>query len=89
MITEEELEHIHPDLNHNFLSPTMNSGLMIVYHNYPERFVADPDDFCQYSRWLLSGHEGNTINPTTTKAISEKLDGGSNSHMFTDITMFP
>ena len=24
LIIEEELEHIHPELNHNFPSPTMN-----------------------------------------------------------------
>ena len=28
LITEEELENIHPDLNHNFPSPTMNSDII-------------------------------------------------------------
>ena len=34
-ITEEELKNIHPDLNHSFPSPTMNSGLMTVHNNDP------------------------------------------------------
>ena len=47
-ITEEELEHIYPDINHNFPSSTMNSGIMIVYHNDPEHLIDDPKYFRQY-----------------------------------------
>ena len=41
-ITEEELESIHPDLNHNFLYPTMNSGIINVNHSDPETLIDDP-----------------------------------------------
>ena len=88
LITEEELEHIHPDLNKTVPSPTMNSGLMTVNHNNPEKFIDNTEDFCQYRSWLLSGHEGNIIHQTTTKVITEKLYEVSNSHVFTDITIF-
>ena len=30
------MENIHPDLDQNFPLPTMNSGIMNVYHNDPE-----------------------------------------------------
>ena len=35
LITEEELEHIHPDLDNNFSSPTTNSGIMTIHQNDP------------------------------------------------------
>ena len=44
-ITEAELEDIHPDLDKNFPSPKMNSGLMNVHHTYPEKFIDEPEDF--------------------------------------------
>ena len=47
LITEEELKNIHPDLNHNFPSPTMNSGIMSIHHNDPENIIDDTDDFCK------------------------------------------
>ena len=47
-ITEEELENIHPDLDHNFPSTTADSGLMTVFHNDLEKFIDDPGDFPQY-----------------------------------------
>ena len=31
---------------------------------------------------------GNTLHPTTIPVSTAKLDGGSNSHVFTDIKMF-
>ena len=40
-ISEEELEYIHPDHNHNFPYPKMNSGLMTVNHNDPESYIDD------------------------------------------------
>ena len=40
-----------------------------------------------YLIWLLSGHGGNTLHPNTTQVITAKLDGGSNSHVFTGITI--
>ena len=45
LITEEQLKHIHPDLNHNFPSPTMNSGIMSTFHNDPETIIDDAEDF--------------------------------------------
>ena len=45
MITEKELDHIHPDLNQNFPYTKMNSGLMTIHHNYTENFIDDPEDF--------------------------------------------
>ena len=45
LITEEELEHIHPDLDHNFPSPTMNSGIISIQYNYPGKIIDDPEDF--------------------------------------------
>ena len=47
-ITEEELEHIHPDLDNNFPSPKMNSGIMTIHQNNPENIIDDSEDFCQY-----------------------------------------
>ena len=47
-ITEEELENIHPDLNHNFPSTKINSGLMTAHHNDTEIFIDDLEDFFQY-----------------------------------------
>ena len=35
LIPEEELEHINPYLDNNFLSSTMNSGIMKIYQNDP------------------------------------------------------
>ena len=48
LITEEELENIHPGLDHNFTSPTMNSGIMSIHHNDIEKIIDDPEDFCKY-----------------------------------------
>ena len=45
----------------------MNSGLMTVNHNESEKIIDDPEDFRQYSSWLLSGHEGNTLQKNTTQ----------------------
>ena len=48
LIPDKELEHIHPDLDNNFSSPTMNSGIMTTHHNYPEHIIDDPEDFRRY-----------------------------------------
>ena len=48
LITDEELEHIHPDLNKHFPSPTMNSGIMTIHQNNPENIIYNPEDFSQY-----------------------------------------
>ena len=47
-ITEEELEKIHPYLDHNFQSPTMNTGTITVHYNDPEKFIDNTKYFCQY-----------------------------------------
>ena len=87
-ITEEKLEHINPDLNHNFPYPIMNSGIMSIHHNNPEKFIDEPKVFCQCRSWLLSGHKGNTRHPTTIKSSTAQLYVGSNSYVFTKITKF-
>ena len=87
-ITGEELYNIHPDLNHSFTSPTINSGLMTVHHNNPEKLIDNPGYFLRYISWILIEHKGNIIHPTTTQVSTVQLYGGSKSHMFTDITMF-
>ena len=65
----------------------MNSGLMSVLYNYPEISIDYPDDFFQYNSWLLSRHKGYTLHPTTIKVRTTQLDGGSNYHVFTVITI--
>ena len=45
LIAEEELENIHPDLDHNFPYPTMNSVIISIHHNDPENILDDPEDF--------------------------------------------
>ena len=45
---EEELEKNHPDIDHSFTSPTMNSGLMTDKHNDPDKFIDNPEYFCHY-----------------------------------------
>ena len=49
MITEEELEHIHPDLDKNFPSPIMNSDIMTIHQNEPENIIDDPEGFSNTS----------------------------------------
>ena len=63
----------------------MNSGIMKIHQNDPENIIDDPEDFRQYRSWLLSEHKEKTLHPTTIKVNTEKLDGGSNSHVFTYI----
>ena len=41
-ITEEDLEKIQPDIEHNFPLPTMDSGIMDVYHNGRDNFIGNP-----------------------------------------------
>ena len=48
LITEEELEYIQPDLDHNFLYSTMNPGIMSIHHNDNEHIIDDPEYFFQY-----------------------------------------
>ena len=48
LIPYEELDHIHPDHDKTFPSPTMKSGIMAIHHNDPEHIIDDPEDFCQY-----------------------------------------
>ena len=45
MITEEELKHIHTDLDYNFPFPEMNSDIMSIHHNNLENIIDDPEDF--------------------------------------------
>ena len=48
LIIEEELEIIHPDLDHNFPYPKMNLFIMSIHHNDTEKIIDYPEDFCQY-----------------------------------------
>ena len=50
LITEWELEHIRPDLDHNFSSPKMSSGIMTINQNDPENIIDGPKYFHQYHR---------------------------------------
>ena len=60
---------------------------MPFHHNGPCNFIDDPEDCLQYSIWFLSEHEGNNTQTSPTQVRNTKLDGVSNYHMFTDITM--
>ena len=42
------IENIHPDLDHNFPSPKINSCLINVHHNDPGNLIDYPEDFHQY-----------------------------------------
>ena len=66
----------------------MNSVIMTIHQNDPENIIDDPEYFWQYHSWLLIGHKGNTLNPTTIKVTTAQLVGGSNFHVFTDIKLF-
>ena len=35
LITEEEIKHVHPNLDKIFPSPAMNSGIMKIHQNDP------------------------------------------------------
>ena len=48
LILERELEHIKPNLDNNFPSPTMNSGIMTIHQNDPENIIDDPEDLHQH-----------------------------------------
>ena len=75
-IYEEELENIYTDLDHNFPSPTMNSGLMTVHHNDPDNFIDDPEYFPQYLSWILCEHDGTNIHKSPNQVSNAQLDWG-------------
>ena len=66
----------------------MNSGLMTIHHNDPDNFIDKPEDFSQYHRSLLCEHEFINIQTSITQVRNTQLDGGSNSHLFSNITIF-
>ena len=45
---EEELGHIHPDLDFKKSYPTMNSGVIKIHQNDLENIIDDPEDSRQY-----------------------------------------
>ena len=47
-IPEENSDHIYPKLNNNSPSPTMNSGVIDMYHHDTDTFIYDPQEFFQY-----------------------------------------
>ena len=90
-ITEEELEwleNIHKDLDHNLPSTTINSGIINVLHKYPENFIDNQEHFRWHHSWILSEHKRNKSQTIPTQVKNVQLNGGSNYHMFTGITMF-
>ena len=72
LITEEELENIHPDLDQNLPYLTMNSDIISIHYNDTENIIDDPEDFFQYCSWLLIGHKGELLHPTTIKVTTEQ-----------------
>ena len=65
----------------------MNSGIMTIHRNDPENIIDDPEDFFQYRSWIISGHKGKTLHPTTIKVTTAQLDGVSKYHVFADIKL--
>ena len=61
---------------------------MTVHNNYPENLIDGKKYFSQYNIWILSGHGGKTIQPTTTQFFTIQLERGKKSHVFTNIKMF-
>ena len=66
----------------------MNLVIMTVRHNDQENFINYPEYFRQYCIRILIGDKGNTLHPNTTPVSTSQLYGVSNSHVFTNITMF-
>ena len=66
----------------------MDSVLVTIHHNDPEKFNDYLEDFRQYFSWILCEHECNNIQTSTTQVNNAQLEVGSKSHIFTNITMF-
>ena len=66
----------------------MNSGLMTDTYVALENFIDDLESFHRYRSWILSGNKHNILVTNATQVSTTKLDVGSNSHVFTNITMF-
>ena len=47
LIPDEELEHIHPDLDKSVPSQTMKSGITTIHKNDPEHIIDYPEYFFQ------------------------------------------
>ena len=54
----------------------MTSGLVDIYHNYPDNLFDDPEDFHKYPCWLLGEHDGTNIQISITHIRNAQLDGG-------------
>ena len=65
----------------------MNSGLMTVHYNDPEKIIDNPEYFSQYHRWILSDNEGDNIQISPTQISNTQMYGGLKYHVFTEITM--
>ena len=61
IISEEELENIYPDIDHNLPSPTMNSYFMTSHHNNPKKNIDNPEYFLHYWSWIIRDHEVKNI----------------------------
>ena len=75
---------IHLDHENLPLSPTIN-------HDYPPQWSRQLHwrrrRFYHYYSWLQREHKGTNIQISTTQIRNEQINGGSNSHMFTDINI--
>ena len=65
----------------------MNSGLMTSPPTDTDNFIGDLEYFRQYHSWLPSEHKGTNIQTNPTKVRNSQLYVGSNSHVFTEITL--
>ena len=54
----------------------MNSGLMTVQQNNPEKFIDYPENFHPYHIWLLIENKGNDIQTSPTQVKNTQLDVG-------------
>ena len=59
-----------------------------MYHNDIDTYIYNPEYFCQYFGLVIHEHEGNSIQIIITHSNNAQLDGGSNSHVFSKISMF-
>ena len=84
----KKLNNIKTDIYHNLPLVTMKSGVMEMYHNDPDTYTDDPEDFWHYCSWLLHGHRGNNIQTSISNTNNDQLDLISNSQVFTNIKIF-
>ena len=65
----------------------MNSGIIEVDHNYPEKLIEDQWSFLHYWYWVLIEHEDTNIKTFITQICNSQLDWGTNSYVLTYINI--